>query len=365
MTTEELAEYVAAYEPTPDDLHAAADSLLDTRCAAELGAAGRLAGQSFATRARADAFDDWVGYGAAGAPVWGALLALGGEPEAMLEAGCAGIAGALAAWRGYREADRGFDGTGVFGTLAAALAGARLLALSPAQIAGALGIAASQAAGVVGNLGTDMDALHAGQAARSGELAARLAKRGYRGSREILEGRQGFDEAFFGLRPDTPLVPVALAGELHVKHVPGHPGHQAAVRALQQLRHGATAVVADGIASTSGAIRFDEPRTPGEARASLRFALACTLAHGTVLPRHHADPASVSCARVRVDVLSRWQRERARVTVDRDDGTNRSLALAELDAAAPDVSAKWEPFSAVGRIGAVLESPQDARFLLR
>ncbi|HEY4099184.1 MAG TPA: MmgE/PrpD family protein [Baekduia sp.] len=381
MKTAELAEHVATFTASPADREAARASLLDTLCAAELGGQSPLAarlealapGPAFrrAALARADGFDDWMDYGAAGGPVWGALLALGTDDvDAVLEAGCAGMSGALMAWRGYREPDRGFDGTGVFGTLAGALASARLLGLPPAAIAGAIGIAASEAGGVLANLGTDMDALHAGAAARAGELAARLAARGYRGSREILEGRQGFDEAFFGLRDDVVPAAPALATALRIKHVPGHSGHQRPVLALQRLLGpDVETVVVEGVAATSGAVRFDVPRTAEEARASLRFALACVLDHGTVTPADHAG-LEAPLARTRVDLRSRWPAEPAdggRVTVHLREGGTRSLALDSVPASHPfeAVAAKWAPYASIGEIGALLTTIQSESFVLR
>ncbi len=86
----------------------------------------------------------------------------------------------------------GWHLTGTLGTVAAAAACANLMALDPSQCLVALGLAASQAAGMQQNRGTSAKSLHAGKAASSGLLAAVLAERGFSASPEIFEGRKGF-----------------------------------------------------------------------------------------------------------------------------------------------------------------------------
>lgn len=83
---------------------------------------------------------------------------------------------------------RGHHTTGTVGTLAAAAAGANLLRLTPSQTGDALGIAATQAAGLHGaRMGAMSKRFHAGRAAQSGILAAVLASRGFTGSQTALE----------------------------------------------------------------------------------------------------------------------------------------------------------------------------------
>lgn len=83
---------------------------------------------------------------------------------------------------------RGHHTTGTVGTFAAAAAGANLLGLNPEQSADALGIAATQAAGLHGaRTGAMSKRFHAGRAAQSGVLAATLAGHGLTGSRTALE----------------------------------------------------------------------------------------------------------------------------------------------------------------------------------
>ena len=93
---------------------------------------------------------------------------------------------------------KGWHPTAVFGTLGAATAAAKLLKLNAEQTMMALGLAGSQAAGVVQNFGTFTKSFHVGNAARSGIMAALLVRDGYTATRDILEGHLGFPAAFMG-----------------------------------------------------------------------------------------------------------------------------------------------------------------------
>ena len=87
---------------------------------------------------------------------------------------------------------RGWHATCTLGTLGAAAAAAHLLGLDAAQTRVALAVAASQASGLKENFGTMTKPFHAGHAARSGVLAALMAREGWTASEQALEGPQGF-----------------------------------------------------------------------------------------------------------------------------------------------------------------------------
>lgn len=91
--------------------------------------------------------------------------------------------------------DVGFHATGTIGTFGAAAAAARLLGLDKTATTNALGLAASQAAGLKINFGTMTKPFHAGKAAMNGVIAARLAARGFTANDTAIEGPQGFAEA--------------------------------------------------------------------------------------------------------------------------------------------------------------------------
>ena len=93
---------------------------------------------------------------------------------------------------------RGFHPTAACAVFGAAAAVARLEGLGQAQLADALGIAASSAGGLFAfvNGGADIKRLHAGHAAREGLQAALLAAAGVQGPPDVIETRDGFMQAF-------------------------------------------------------------------------------------------------------------------------------------------------------------------------
>lgn len=89
----------------------------------------------------------------------------------------------------------GFHATAVCGAFGAAVTAGRLLGLDPSQIANALGIAGSQAAGIHEfsvDYGSWMKRFHAGWAAHAGVVAAQMARAGFTGPTTVLEGGWGF-----------------------------------------------------------------------------------------------------------------------------------------------------------------------------
>ena len=92
--------------------------------------------------------------------------------------------------------DGGWHLTGTLGTIAAGVASASLLKLDAEQTTFALGLSATQAAGMQQNRGTMSKSFHAGRAASNGILAALMASSGYDSSDEIVEGRKGFSKIY-------------------------------------------------------------------------------------------------------------------------------------------------------------------------
>jgi 2-methylcitrate dehydratase PrpD len=92
--------------------------------------------------------------------------------------------------------EHGWHATCTLGTLGAAAAASRLLGLDGRETATALAVAASQASGLKENFGTMTKPFHAGHAARSGVLAALLAREGWTASEQAMEGPQGYLNVF-------------------------------------------------------------------------------------------------------------------------------------------------------------------------
>lgn len=96
---------------------------------------------------------------------------------------------------------RGFHSTGTCGTLGAAAAACKSIDLDKIKISNALGLAGTQAAGLLisdhsGSMGKH---LHTGRAAQSGILSSLLAENGFTGSKTILEGDEGFISSMTGI----------------------------------------------------------------------------------------------------------------------------------------------------------------------
>lgn len=89
----------------------------------------------------------------------------------------------------YYEA--GWHSTGSLGVFGAAVAIGKLLRLDAEQMTYAIGIAATQSAGIRDMFGSMAKALHPGRAAQSGYMAALLAQKGLSAGRTPLEGPRG------------------------------------------------------------------------------------------------------------------------------------------------------------------------------
>ncbi len=90
---------------------------------------------------------------------------------------------------------RGWHITATCGVFGAAAASAKLLALKAEPMVAALGLAATQAAGLCECLGTPAKSVHVGNAARNGLWSALLAAQGLAGPAEPLTGCQGYFHA--------------------------------------------------------------------------------------------------------------------------------------------------------------------------
>ena len=142
---------------------------------------------------------------------------------------------------GLAHYDHGWHATATVGTFGAAAGCARLLGLEADKAAMALGIAATQAAGLKSMFGTMCKPLHAGKAAMNGLMAARWAARGFTSRPDALECAQGFGATqsteFRGLpvRADA-AAPFAVEENLFKYHAACYLTHSSieAIRKLQQ-----------------------------------------------------------------------------------------------------------------------------------
>jgi 2-methylcitrate dehydratase PrpD len=97
-----------------------------------------------------------------------------------------------------RHYDEGFHSTATIGAIGAAAGAAKLLKLDVEETQRALGIGASQAAGLRESFGTMTKPFHPGRSAESGVVAAEFAKLGWTSTPIVLEAGRGFFQAAGG-----------------------------------------------------------------------------------------------------------------------------------------------------------------------
>lgn len=215
----------------------------------------------------------------------------GASGDSLLRAFAAGYqaAGVVGHYVGRAHYDHGFHGTGTVGSLGAAVASALLLGLDEGGIARAIGIAATQAAGLKAQFGTMCKPFHAGRAAENGVRSAQLAARGFTSRDDILEAAQGFGEVTSAARDAqralaTPRGGHHLFGNLFKFHAACY-GTHSAIDAVAGLRreHGLVPAQVRRIelrveSAADRMCNIAAPRTGLEAKFSLRFNAALALA---------------------------------------------------------------------------------------
>ena len=120
----------------------------------------------------------------------------------FLEAIVVGYEIAIALGKGINPSHRnhGFHSTGTIGSFAAAAASCKIMNLDFKETVNALGLAGTQAAGLLesDHAGTMGKHLHAGRAVQSGRISAILSEKGFTGAASIVEGKEGFLKAMCG-----------------------------------------------------------------------------------------------------------------------------------------------------------------------
>ena len=190
---------------------------------------------------------------------------------------------------------KGFHPTSVCGVFAAAAAASKLRGLSVAQTANALGIAGSQASGLMEYLadGSQTKPLHAGWAAHAGLTAAALAAHGATGPASVLEGRFGllashlgeFEEAALtaelGSRWETTQIAFKAYPSCHLSHAVLD-----AVEASGLGPDGVEEIVAEVAGDVAVGLVLEpaerklRPATPYEAKFSLPYCIGALLVRG-------------------------------------------------------------------------------------
>ncbi len=263
--------------------------------------------------------------------------------------------------RGHYQ--QGFHATATIGTFGAASAASKLLGLNEKQIRNALGIAASQAAGLKSNFGTMTKPFHAGKAAMNGLMAARMAAKGFTANEAVIECAQGMADVMMpgfqaGFTAPNPAGYFAVQQTLFKYHAACYLTH-ASINAIGELRdkHG---IGLDDLQAMTLQIdpghltvcNIPDPTTGLEIKFSIRHCAAMALAGmdtsalATYSDENAAD-ARLAAARAKIDLETTTDVERhaARVLLTLRDG--RTLE-AHSDAGVPaaDTDEQWTKLSA-------------------
>ena len=118
--------------------------------------------------------------------------------EALLAAYAIGleVGGKIGIALGNGHYHRGWHATATTGVFASAAAAGRLLGLDVQQMRHALGLAASQASGLLRNFGTMTKPFHAGHAARCAVQSALLARAGFTAETSIFDGKGNYFDTY-------------------------------------------------------------------------------------------------------------------------------------------------------------------------
>ena len=319
--------------------------------------------------------------------------AIGATGRAMIAAYVCGyeVWGELARRDARPHHLKGFHPTSIFGTVAAASAVANLSALDAGRAAHAVGIAASFAAGLVGNFGSMTKPVHAGRAAQNGILAARLAKAGMTAAPDILEGKLGFLSSFSPAgEVDLHSAPIyqkdwwILRHGLNFKLYPvcysGHRALDGMLDLVDEYRFGADDVVEISVVLTEAQLAnlfSHAPKTVSESKFSAEFMMAMAIVAGRASFAElseaflHSDEVVALMKRVRIatctprdssDQSSTSDQDRIMVALKDGRRLERHLTHPRGHAAQPlDADVLWTKFAdCVSR--AMLESEARAFF---
>jgi 2-methylcitrate dehydratase PrpD len=184
----------------------------------------------------------------------------------------------------------GWHATSTLGHFASAAACARLLNLDTEKTRHALGIAGTQSSGLKRVFGSMCKPFHAGRSAQAGLFSALMAENGFTSAKDILEGPQGFFEAFKGKVNPTILSFLGLGWDVvnlsQKYHASCHATHspiEASLDIVQTHKLSLENIQSITVKSSKLAIDAagkDQPQTGVEAKFSIPFCIANALIYG-------------------------------------------------------------------------------------
>jgi 2-methylcitrate dehydratase PrpD len=192
-----------------------------------------------------------------------------------------------------RHYEDGFHSTGTVGAIGATAAVARLYGLDRPHVLIALGIGASEAAGLRENFGTMTKPFHAGRAAESGVVAADFAAAGWTAADDILEAPRGFFHAEGGGFDSNAIIGklgkpwTFVSPGVSIKPFPSgsltHPGMTAMLGLIKEHRIAADQVVHVRVGTnrnSPNALIHHHPKDNLQAKFSMEFCMAALLLYG-------------------------------------------------------------------------------------
>jgi 2-methylcitrate dehydratase PrpD len=232
----------------------------------------------------------------------------------------------------------GWHATATVGRLGAAAACARLLGADPAGVDRAVGLAATQLAGIQESFGSMAKPFQVGRAAADGVQAALLAGAGLTGPRAILDApawARRLSPDWSPARLDEALGREWAIGEVFFKRYPCCFATHAAITALLDLSPrpapaAVEAVVLEVCPTTLQVADQRAPRTGLAGKFSMTYCAASALARGHVREGDFADAAvqdagvQALAARVALRARADFDEARARAAVTLRDGAVRA-----------------------------------------
>ena len=322
------------------------------------------------------------------APVAAALFALAelrpASGESLLHAFVLGVEAECrignAVSPGHYE--RGWHISGTCGVFGAAAAAGKLLGLDAQGMAWALGLAATQSAGLVEMLGSMAKSLHLGAAARNGLAAALLAERKFTASEHGIEAPRGFAHVL-GEKPRLSAITGGLGETWELSQnaykpypcgVVLHPVIDGCIELAQ--RHAIAPRDIERIALTVNPLaiaRADRksPRDGLEAKLSLQHGAAVAILHGAAGVKQFTDACvgepAVAELRGRVELAEdpSTARDAARVALHMKNGrvlkvdVPHALGSVHRPMSDADLEAKFRDLAQLGAPGRETRSTID------
>lgn len=196
--------------------------------------------------------------------------------------------------------DRGWHTTGTLGHFGAAVSAATLLGLNASQMTVALGLAATQSAGLKETFGTMAKPFHAGHAARDGVISAYLALKGFTCTSTMLEGKVGYGKVM-GEAPDWQHLLTEWGNRWSTEKILYKPHvssfcTQALIEGVLELRE-QHSIGAEHVREIRGFVSemsmknatIAKPKTGMEGKFSLPFAASLALVQGSATKQDFCD----------------------------------------------------------------------------